>query len=111
MGLTSLMPSRKPQVLVPELRYPCHRYRPCCYRHPCHYPPPPHRRHHHETDALDILDIHAKTPGLYLVPELRYSCHCCRPCRCPPSRCRLPHHRHHHLGSWKNTRGKSSRKP
>ena len=57
--------------------------------------------------------IHAKTPGLYLVPELRYPCHCCRPCccHCPPPRC-PPHHRHHHhLGSWGNTRGRSSRKP
>ena len=32
--------------------------------------PPPH--HHQEVDALIILDVLAKTPGLYLVPELRY---------------------------------------
>ena len=42
----------------------------CCCPPPCR--PPPHRRHHHEADGLDILDVLAKTPGLYLVPELRY---------------------------------------
>merc|ERR1712030_214959 len=77
---------------------------------------------HHEANALGVLDVLAKTPGLYLVPELRYPCHCCHPCcccrrpcrcRCPPPRCPPPHHRHHHhhLGSWGNTRGRSSRKP
>ena len=33
-------------------------------RHPCH------GYHHHKGDALDVL---AKTPGLYHVPELRYT--------------------------------------
>ena len=41
-------------------------------RRPCHCPPPrrrpPHRRNHHEADVLDVL---AKTPGLYQVPKLR----------------------------------------
>ena len=58
--------------------------------------------------------ILAKTPYLYLVPELRYPCHCCRrPCRCPPPRHHPSHlrHHHHHLGSWGNTRERSSRKP
>merc|ERR1712015_247642 len=98
--------------LVPELRYPCHCCHPCCCcrpcrcRRPCRCPPPhclPPRRHHHEADALGVLDVLAKTPCLYLVPELRYPCHSCR----------RPHHRHHHhhLGSWGNTRGRSSRKP
>ena len=34
------------------------------------------------------------TPGLYIVPELRYPCYCCcrRPPPCPPP----PHCRHHH---------------
>ena len=50
------------------------------------HPPPPHH-HHQEVDALDVL---AKTPTLYLVPELRYPCSCC--CPCPPP----PHHHHHH---------------
>ena len=61
--------------LVPELRYPCHCCRPCCCRRPCHFPPPrrppPYCRHHHEVDALDVLDVHAKTPSLYQVPKLR----------------------------------------
>ena len=30
---------------------------------------PPRQHNSHEVDALDVL---AKTPGLYLVPELRY---------------------------------------
>merc|ERR1712030_90004 len=68
--------------LVPELRYPCHHCPPCCCCRPCHCPspcrPPPHHRHHHEADALDVLDVLAKTPCLYQVPELRYPCHCCR---------------------------------
>ena len=78
MPLTSLMYSRKPKVFIysPELRYPCHRCCPCCCRRPCRCPPPrrcpPHRRHHHEADALDVLDVLAKTPCLYQVPELRY---------------------------------------
>jgi len=62
---------------------------------------------------LMSLDVLAKTPGLYLVSELRYSCHRCRPwccrhaCRCPPPLCPPPccppprssppfHHHHHH---------------
>ena len=28
--------------------------------------------HREEVDALGALDVLAKTPGLYLVPELRY---------------------------------------
>ena len=48
---------------------------PCCCRRPCRCPPPhcppPRRRHHHEADALDVLDVHTKTPGLYQVPKLR----------------------------------------
>ena len=68
-----------------------------CFRH---YPPP--RHHHHEADALDVL---AKTAGLYLVPELRYSCHRCRPCCCcrrscccpPPCLCPPPRHHHHEV--------------
>merc|ERR1712015_36156 len=89
--------------LVPELNYLCHCSRPCCC---CGPPPrrhPPHRHHHHEADALDILDVIAKTPCLYQVPELRYPCHCCHPCccfrlcRCPPPRRRPPHHCHHHV--------------
>merc|ERR1712030_94302 len=55
--------------------YPCHCCHPCCCRRPCCCPPPccppPHRSHHHEADALDVLDVHAKTPGLYQVPKLR----------------------------------------
>ena len=47
--------------------------------------PPPRFHHHHEADALYFL---IKTPGLYLVAELRYPCHLCR---CPP-----PHYCHHH---------------
>ena len=105
MVLFGLMSSQKPPglYLVPELRYPCH----CCY--PCRCPPPcpcpPPRCHppppHQEVDALIILDVLAKTPGLYLVPELRYPWSCCRPCccppprRCPPPRCH-PNPRHHH---------------
>ena len=58
--------------LVPELRYPCHRCRPCCCRCPPPRRCPPHHRHHHEADALDVLDVLVKTPGLYQVPELRY---------------------------------------
>ena len=63
---------------------------------------PPHRHHHHEADALDIIDVFAKIPGLYLVPELRYPCQCClpccchRPCRCPPACRPPPHSRYHH---------------
>merc|ERR1712237_182914 len=91
--------------LDPELRYPCHCCRPCCCCRPCRCPPPhcppPHHCHHHEADALDVLDVLAKTPYLYLVPKLRYPCHCCRhPCRCPPPRhhpSHLRHHHHHHL--------------
>merc|ERR1712148_91671 len=79
------------------MTYPCH---PCCCHCPYRYPPPrcpPPHHHHYEADALDVLDVLAKTPGLYLVPELRYPCHCCCPCcRCPPSRHRPPHCRHHH---------------
>merc|ERR1712030_116486 len=65
-------------------------------------------RHHHQANTLSILNVLAKTPCIYEVPELRYSCHCCRrPCRCPPPRHRPPprrrppphHHHHHHLGS------------
>ena len=54
-----------------------------------------------------------KTPDLYLVPELKYPCHCCHPYRYPLPRRHSPHHRHHHhhLGSWGNSRGRSSRKP
>ena len=68
---------------------------------PPHFPPP-HRHHHHESDALDVLDVLAKTPCLYQVPDLRYPCHCCRPCCCcRPSCCPLPpprppHRCHHH---------------
>merc|ERR1712030_27843 len=52
---------------------------------------------HHEADALDVLDILTKTPGLYLVPELRYPYHCCRrPYRCPPPRRHPPNCHHHH---------------
>ena len=71
---------------------PCCSCRPCCCPPP-HPTPPPYRHHHHEVDALDVLDVLAKTPGLYLVPELRYpyhcSCSCCchHPCRCPPPHC------------------------
>ena len=59
--------------LVPDLRYHCHCHRPCCCRRPCCCPPPrchlPPRHHYHqEVDALDVI---AKTPGLYHVPELR----------------------------------------
>ena len=78
----------------------------CCSCRPCHCPPPhptppPHRHHHHEVDALDVLDVLAKTPGLYLVPELRYPFHCCCPCccccpcRCTPPHCHPPHCHHH----------------
>ena len=50
--------------------------------------------HPHEADGLNVLDVLAKTPGLYLVRELRYPCHCCRPCCCRlPCRCPPPHHR------------------
>ena len=56
------------------------------------------------------IDVLAKTPCLYLVPELRYPCHCCRhPSRCPPPR-RHRHH-HHYLRWWGNTKRRSSRKP
>ena len=72
-------------------------------------------RHHHQADTLSILDVLAKTPCLYLIPELRYPCHYCRHrCRCPLPRrhpSHLRHHHHHHLGSWGNTKRKSSRKP
>ena len=60
------------------------------------------RRHNHKANALDILNILTKTPYLYLVPELRYPCHCCypchcrRPCRYPPPHCPPPHRHHHH---------------
>merc|ERR1711913_19857 len=47
-------------------------------------------RDHHEADALDVLDVLAKTPGLYLIPELRYPCHCCHPCCCRRRPCRYP---------------------
>ena len=40
---------------------------------------------------LDVLDVLAKTPGLYLVPEQKYPCHCC--CPCPPH---YPHCCYHH---------------
>ena len=62
-------------------------------------------------------EVLAKTPSLYQVPNWSYgqkTKHCCRrPCHCPPPRRRPPHHRHHHhhLGSWGNTRRRSSRKP
>ena len=74
---------------------------------PCPPPPPP-PHHHHEAIALDVLDVLAKTPRLYLVPKLRYSCHhccpcCCRhtccycpPCCCPPPCCPPLSHHHHH---------------
>ena len=72
-------------------------------------------RHHHQADTLSILDVLAKTPCLYLIPELRYPCHYYRHrCRCPLPRrhpSHLRHHHHHHLGSWGNTKQKSSRKP
>ena len=72
-------------------------------------------RHHHQADTLSILDVLAKTPCLYLIPELRYPCHYYRHrCRCPLPRrhpSHLRHHHHHHLGSWGNTKRKSSRKP
>ena len=63
---------------VPELRYPFDCCHPCCCHCPCRRPPPSfpphHRRHHREADDLDVRDVLAKTPGLYLVPELRYPC-------------------------------------
>merc|ERR1712105_572121 len=41
--------------------------------------------------------VSLRKPHVYLVPELRYPCHCCcLPCHCPPPRRRPPHHRHHH---------------
>ena len=48
-------------------------------------------------DAFDVFDVLAKTPGLYLVPELRYLFHhyrpCWRQCGCPC--CPRPPCRHH----------------
>ena len=41
----------------------------------------------------DVNDVLVKTPGVYLLPKLRYPCHCC--CCCPPPH-RPPTHRHHH---------------
>ena len=47
--------------------------------------------------GLIWFDVLAKTPGLYLVPELRYPWSFCRPCCYPPPRCYPPpYHRHHH---------------
>ena len=46
--------------------------------------------------GLIWLDVLAKTPGLYLVPELRYPWSCCRSCHCPPPCCRPPPPHHHH---------------
>merc|ERR1712148_130887 len=57
-----------------ELRYPCHRCRPCRCPPPRRHPP---CCHHHVVNVLDFLDIVVKTPGLYLVLELRYLCHHC----------------------------------
>merc|ERR1712105_521981 len=74
--------------LGPVLSYPCLCCRPCCCCHrPCRCPPPrrrlPHHyHHHHEADALDVLDVLAKTQCLYLFPGLRYPCHYCCPCCC-----------------------------
>ena len=90
--------------LNPDLRYPCLHCHPYC----CHCPwcCPPHCihppcHHHHDTDALNILYVLAKIPGLYLIPELRYSCYRCCPCCChhtyccPPPRPHPPCHHHH----------------
>ena len=63
MALTSLMSSRKPQVSIKSQSWEnwIFVFAQCGGGH-----------HHHEADGLDVLDVLAKNPCLYQVPELRY---------------------------------------
>ena len=59
------------------MRYFCHLCFPCYCPRPCRCFPLLHP--YHEANALDVIHVLVKTPGLYLVPEMRYSCHGCCP--------------------------------